>query len=156
MKRTSPTATVLTWIALAMLGAVVLALGVAAAESLPLLAGMYRPLIALEPLIATVLLVVGTCIELALALIALLVAAIHDGRMFDRASLRLVDILISVVGVATAAVAVIIPFLPGPPALGLLVIAATLVGLTTALVLLVLRSLLRRAAVMDEELSEVI
>lgn len=155
-RRTSPTITILTWISLGMLAAVVLALGFAASESLPLLVEQHPQLRPLEPLMVTVLFIGGVCVELVLALVALLVAAIHDGRMFDRASLRLVDFLIAVIGAAAVTIAVTIPFLPGPPALGLLAIAGTLVGATTALVLLVLRSLLRRAAAMDEELAEVI
>ena len=49
-----------------------------------------------------------------------------------------------------------LPFIPGPPALALLIIGSVLVGITLFLVLSVLRSLLRRAVLMRVELDEVV
>ena len=58
--------------------------------------------------------------------------------------------------VATVLTATMLPFIPGPPALALLIIGSVLVGITLFLVLSVLRSQLRRAVLMRVELDEVV
>lgn len=155
-RRAAPRLTVLTWVALAALAAVVLALGVALLDTVPLWARQSPEFAAVETLVTVDLVVVGVCSLLALAIIALLVAAVNDGRVFDRPSLRLVDLLIATIAVVTVTFVVTLPFLPGPPAIGLVVLGGALTTATLALVLLVLRALLRRATAMEHELAEVV
>ena len=118
------TATVVTWVALGLLGAVILGVGIAlfpVSDSLardnPEFAGLQAPLLALA-------LAICVCAGTAL--------------------------------VATVLTATMLPFIPGPPALALLIIGSVLVGITLFLVLSVLRSLLRRAVLMRVELDEVV
>lgn len=155
-RRAAPHLTVLTWVALAALAAVVLALGVALLDTVPLWARQSPEFADVETLVTVDMLVVGVCSLLALAIVALLVAAVNDGRIFDRASLRLVDLLVGTIAVVTLTLAGTLPFLPGPPAVGLVVLGGALTTATLALVLLVLRALLRRATAMEDELAEVV
>ena len=122
--RPSFTATVVTWVALGLLGAVILGVGIAlfpVSDSLardnPEFAGLQAPLLALA-------LAICVCAGTAL--------------------------------VATVLTATMLPFIPGPPALALLIIGSVLVGITLFLVLSVLRSQLRRAVLMRVELAEVV
>ena len=122
--RPSFTATVVTWVALGLLGAVILGVGIAlfpVSDSLardnPEFAGLQAPLLALA-------LAICVCAGTAL--------------------------------VATVLTATMLPFIPGPPALALLIIGSVLVGITLFLVLSVLRSLLCRAVLMRVELDEVV
>ena len=122
--RPSFTATVVTWVALGLLGAVILGVGIAlfpVSDSLardnPEFAGLQAPLLALA-------LAICVCAGTAL--------------------------------VATVLTATMLPFIPGPPALALLIIGSVLVGITLFLVLSVLRSQLRRAVLMRVELDEVV
>ena len=80
----------------------------------------------------------------------------YPDRIFRASALWLVDALVSAVVAATLLVIVALFFIPGPPQLFELVVAAVPVGATIALVLLVMRSLLRSAVAMHVELDEVV
>jgi O-antigen/teichoic acid export membrane protein len=110
----------------------------------------------LEAPLLTLAIALGCCIEAVLAVTGLLVGFTQGDRIFGATALRLVDSLVVALAAATVITAASLFFIPGPPALGLLVLAAVLVGLAFVLVLLVLRSLLRRAASMHTELGEVV
>ena len=154
--RPSLTAIVVTWIALGLLAAVILGVSIAlfpVSDSLardnPEFAGLQIPLLALA---------LGTCVCAGTVLVAtaVLVGYIRMDRIFDRAAARMVDLLVVTVVVATVLTATMLIFIPGPPALALLIIGSVLVGITLILVLSVLRSLLRRAVLMRVELDEVV
>ena len=55
----------------------------------------------------------------------------------------MVDLLVITVIVATVLTASTLAFIPGPPALGIMIVGSVLVGITLFLVLMVLRSLLQ-------------
>ena len=107
------------------------------------------------PLLVLALAICG-CAEVALVATALLVAYIHQDRIFDRVAARAVNLLVVTVIVATALTAALLLFIPGPPPLALLIFGGVLVGIALVLVLGVLRSLLRRAVLMQVELDEVV
>lgn len=98
----------------------------------------------------------GICIEVILVITAILVGYIRDGRIFGSGSLKLVDIMADFFAIATAIVVVTLFLIPGPPALGLLLIGGALVGVTLTMILLILRSLLRKTAFMRAELDGVV
>lgn len=98
----------------------------------------------------------GVCVEVALVVTAVLVGYTRDRRIFEPAALRLVDSLTSAIAVATIIVVAVLVAIPGPPALALLLLGGAAVGAAFALVLLVLRSLLRSAVSMRVELDEVV
>lgn len=156
LRHTSPTATVLAWVGLGALGLVVFTLAVSILSSVPSLARRYPEFTGLQAPSTVGVLAVGVCIEAALAITGLLVAAIRDGRIFERGSLRLVDALITVLIVATVVFATTLLFIPGPLALGLVVLGGVFMGATAVLVLVALRSLLREAMAMQHELAEVV
>lgn len=154
--RPSFTATVVTWMALGLLGTIVLGVGIAlfpVSDSLardnPEFADLQMPLLALAMAICV-------CAGTVLVATAMLVGYIRMDRIFDRAAARMVDLLVVTVIVATVLTATMLSFIPGPPALALLIIGSVLVGITLFLVLSVLRSLLRRAVLMRVELDEVV
>lgn len=119
------------------------------AEAYPEFADLQSPLVAAA-------ITFGVCVEIVLVITGILVGYIRDGRIFRSSSLRLVDIMAGTLAVATVIVVGTLFLIPGPPALGLLLLAGALVGATFTLVLLVLRSLLRKAAFMRVELDEVV
>ena len=86
----------------------------------------------------------------------MLVGYIRADRIFSPSALRLVDGLVAAVAAGTLLAIVALFFIPGPPQLFLLVEASVLVGATILLVLMVMRSLLRRAVSMHVELGEVV
>lgn len=98
----------------------------------------------------------GICVQVVLLITGILVGRIRDGRIFAPSSLKLVDLMAVTLAIATLIVVGILFFIPGPPALGLLVIGGALVGVALTLVLLTLRSLLRKTASMRTELDGVI
>lgn len=98
----------------------------------------------------------GLCVEVALVITAVLVGYTRDRRIFEPSALRLVDGLTLAVALAAAVVLAVLTAIPGPPALALLMLGAALLGVACALVLLALRSLLRRAVFMRVELDEVV
>lgn len=107
------------------------------------------------PLVSAAILF-GVCIQVVLVITGILVGYIRDGRIFSSSSLKLVDIMADTLAIATVIVAGTLFLVPGPPALGLLLIGGALVGATLTLVLLTLRSLLRKTVSMRTELEGVV
>lgn len=123
--------------------------GQAAADTYPEFSHLQVPLT-----IAAI--VLGLCVETVLVITGILVGHTRDGRIFGPRALRLVDLMIGTLVLATVLVIGALFLIPGPPGLGLLVLGGALVGASFTLVLLVLRALLHRAAFMRVELDEVI
>ncbi|PPB47861.1 hypothetical protein C4K88_16655 [Arthrobacter pityocampae] len=88
----------------------------------------------------------GVCMEVVLVLGGVLLGSARDGCILEPIPLRLTGIMAGTLAVATAIVMVTLFVIPGPPALGLLLIGGALVGLISTLVLLALRSRLHRTA----------
>jgi len=107
------------------------------------------PLLALE-------LAFGICVEVLLVVTGVLVGYIVAERIFRPSALRWVDGLVGTAALATGLVFATVFFIPGPPQLFLFMAGASAVGATVVLVLLVLRSLLRRAVAINGELDEVV
>ena len=107
------------------------------------------------PLVAAAI-AFGICVEIVLVITGILVGYTRDGRIFGPSALKLVEFMADTLAVATVIVVVTLFFIPGPPVLGLLLLGCALVGATFTLVLLVLKSLLRRASSMRLELDEVV
>jgi len=160
MKRisTSPSlaAVVTTWLASGLLAALILAGQVALfpisapiAELNPEFTSLRTPLLALA-------LAVGLCGEIILIATAVLVGFVRRDRIFGQAAALMVDLLVVTVIVATILTASTLAFIPGPPALGIVIVGSVLIGITLLLVLVVLRSLLQRTALMRTELDQVV
>jgi hypothetical protein len=98
----------------------------------------------------------GICIQVVLVITGVLVERIRGSRIFGPGSLKLVDFMAAALAIATAIVVGSLFLIPGPPALGLLLIGGALLGVTLTLVLLTLRSLLRKTASMRTELDAVV
>jgi len=156
LQRHSPVTAVLTWIALGALAIGVVLAEVVLVATARSMAVMYPEFAHLETPLVTAAIVFGVCVEAVLVITALLVASIQSGRIFDRAALRLVNGLVISLILATLVIVVVLPLLPGPPALGLAALGGIIAGAAVTLVVLVLRSLLRQAAFMRLELNEVV
>lgn len=156
LRHTSPAAAVLAWLALGALAAITFLGAVTVLDSAPALAHEYPEYAKLEIPLSGAALGLLVCIEVALALIASLVAAIHSGRIFEEISMKLVDALIATFIAATAVCVAGWLLIPGPPPLGLAIIGAIVAGISCVFILIVLRSLLRQAATMRLDLDAVI
>jgi hypothetical protein len=151
-----PTMVLVTRMALALLFIAVITgqiLAVIAAQSL---AQTYPEFSDLQAPLAGAAVLFGICIQVVLIITGLLVGHIRDSRIFDPASLKLVDVMAGALTIATAIVVGTLFLIPGPPVLGLLLIGGALLGVTLTLVLLTLRSLLRKTASMRTELDAVV
>lgn len=131
------------------LGASLIPLSASLAQQNPEFANLQTPLLVLS-------LGVCVCIEVVLITTAMLVGSIRRDVIFGDAAGRTVNVLIAAVLIATVLTAAMLPLLPGPPALAIVILAGVVVGLAVTLVLTVLRSLLRRTALMRVELDEVV
>ena len=156
MPRPSLAATIVTWLALGLLAAIIIGGGImlfpvsdSIARDNPEFANLRTPLLALA-------LAICVCVETMLVATAILVGYIRRDRIFDRTAARMVDLLVIAVMVASVLTASLLPFIPGPPALAIMIIGSVLMGITLFLVLMVLRSLLRRTVLMRVELDEVV
>ena len=107
------------------------------------------------PLVIASLAVIA-CLEGVIVVTGILVWRVRADRIFLPPALRLVSVLVVLLAVATAIVVVVIPLVPGPPALVFGLAAVALVGLTVTFVVVVLRALLRRISIMREELDGVV
>ncbi|MDJ0337153.1 DUF2975 domain-containing protein [Cryobacterium sp. PH31-O1] len=152
----STAAATATWLAIGLLGILILVSGATLfpiSESLavenPEFAHLQAPLLALA-------LAVGLCGETLLVATAILVGYIRQDRIFGHTAARMVNLLILTVVLATILTASTLAFIPGPPALAIVIVVSVLVGITLTLVLIVLRSLLQRTALMRAELDEVV
>lgn len=120
-----------------------------AAELYPEFARLHAPLVFAA-------IAFGVCVETVLIVTGVLVGYTRDDRIFGATAFRLVDVLIAAIAVATLIVLAVLVVIPGPPPLALLLMGGALAGAAIALVLLVLRSLLRGAMFMRVELDEVV
>jgi hypothetical protein len=141
------------------LGALVIAviLGeIAVVVSAQQMAVEYPEFASLQSPLVTAVIAFGLCVEVVLIVTAVLVGFIRDERIFRPAALKLVDVLVVAILVASVIVGLVLLSVPGPPALALALLGGILAGATFTFVLLVLRSLLRRAVFMRVELDEVV
>ncbi len=155
-RRLSLAAATATWVTLGLLAVLVFAscaalipLSETAATEYPEFGGLRVPLL-------TLALAVGLCIEVILVSTAVLVRYIRRDQIFNPAAQRLVNVLVVSALVATIAVGSTLAFIPGPPLLAIAIVASVLVGVTLFFVLLVLKSLLQRTALMRTELDGVV
>lgn len=107
----------------------------------------------------------GVCGELALLAIAKLVLMVRRDRIFDARAFRWVNVII---GAAAAASAIVLAVLvvaeatdgdgPGelPPGIGALMVGVVLALAALALLMVVMKALLRQAVALDAELREVV
>lgn len=155
--RYSTSATViLTRVALAVFAASVIVAEVITVISAQSLAENYPEFAHLHGPLVGAAIAFGICVEVILLITGILVGYTRDHRIFGPHARRLVDVLTGTTAVATIIVGATLFVVPGPPALGLLLLGSALVGSTLTLVLLVLRSLLGGAASMRVELDEVV
>lgn len=145
-----------TRIALALLLMTVITAQIFVVLSARSMAADYPEFSELETPLVSAAILFGICIQVVLVITGILVGYIRDSRIFASSSLRLVDVMTVALAVATVVVAGTLFLIPGPPALGLLLIGGALVGATLTLVLLTLRSLLRSTASMRTELDGVV
>ena len=129
---------------------------IGASSSVGLLAELLPVLAPTQGQLAAVAMAFGVCLALILVATGVLVGYTRSDRIFRRAALRWVDVLVGAFALGTALVVVALFFIPGPPQLFLLVEACVPVGIAITLVLLVMRALLRRAVAMHVELDEVV
>jgi len=154
--RPSDTIAWLTWSALGGLLVLVVIAVIGASSSVGLLAELLPVLAPTQRQLAAVAMAFGVCLALILVATGVLVGYARSDRIFRRAALRWVDVLVGAFALGTALVVVALFFIPGPPQLFLLVEACVPVGIAITLVLLVMRALLRRAVAMHVELDEVV
>jgi len=154
--RPSNTIAWLTWSALGGLLVLVVIAVIGASSSVGLLAELLPVLAPTQGQLAAVAMAFGVCLALILVATGVLVGYTRSDRIFRRAALRWVDVLVGAFALGTALVVVALFFIPGPPQLFLLVEACVPVGIAITLVLLVMRALLRRAVAMHVELDEVV
>jgi hypothetical protein len=148
--------TTLTRIALGALMVAVVLGEVSIVASAELMATEYPEFASLEVPLLGAAIAFGLCVELVLIVTAVLVGYIRNERIFRPVALRLVDVIIAAILVATFIVGLVLAIIPGPPALALALLGGILAGATFTLVLLVLRSLLSHAVSMRAELEEVV
>ena len=123
------------------------------AETGPAYANLQAPLLVVT---------LGFClaVELGVVATAVLVARVRSGRILEARAVRWVDVLIgavTVAGLLVAVFAVLVRVADGvPPGAMLFIVIGGIALLVLDLLLLVLRSLLRRAIVLRAELDEVV
>ena len=154
-QRHSPVTAAVTWITLGALAAGVVLAEVVVATTARSMAELYPEFAHLETPLLSAALVFGLWIEAVLLITAVLLFSIQNGRILDRAALHLVDGLVAALALATLTIVVVLPLLPGPPALALAVLGGIIAGTAVTLVALRLRSRLRHAAFMRLELRSV-
>lgn len=105
-------------------------------------------------------LALGLCVQVGVVATALLVARVRSGRILEPTAVRWVDVLVVVTtlaGMLTVALLVLLRIADAVPPGVMLVLFLGGIGLLVIdLLLLVLRSLLRRAIVLRAELDEVV
>jgi hypothetical protein len=98
----------------------------------------------------------GICVAVVLVSTGVLVGYVQTDRIFRPSALRWVNVLVGAFVVGTALVGLALFFIPGPFPFFALVEGCLALTITIDLVLLVLRTLLRRAVGMHLELDEVV
>ncbi|GAA1118704.1 DUF2975 domain-containing protein [Arthrobacter flavus] len=156
LQHANPTTVLATRVALSFLFLAVVGGQIGVSLTAQSLARTYPEFVDLRTPLVSAAIAFGVCVQVILAITWILVGQISNGRIFGSSSLRLVNVMACTLAVATVIIVSTMFFVPGPPALGLLLLASALVGATFTLVLLVLRSLLCKAAFMRVELDEVV
>ncbi|WP_309713113.1 DUF2975 domain-containing protein [Pseudolysinimonas sp.] len=115
---------------------------------------------ALQPPLLVLLLGGGVCFQAAIVSTAVLVGRVRSGHILEQGALRWVDVLVGTItlaGFVTVALVILLRIADAlPPGVMLvLVIGGVALGVLD-LLLLVLRSLLRRAIILRTELDEVV
>jgi hypothetical protein len=151
-----PATVLVTRVALALLFLAVITGQIAVVLTAQFLVETYPEFSDLQGPLVSAAILFGICTQVVLVITGVLVGYIQDSRIFEPTSLKLVDVMAITLATATATVAATLFWVPGPPALGLLLLGGALVGATITLVLLTLRSLLRRTASMRVELDGVV
>lgn len=102
----------------------------------------------------------GLCVQVGIVATAVLVSRVRAGRMLEDGAVRWVDVLVgavTVAGLLTVALSIVFRLADAlPPGVMLLLVLGGVGLLVLDLLLLVLRSLLRRAIVLRAELDEVV
>jgi hypothetical protein len=100
----------------------------------------------------------GVCVQVGIVATVVLVSLVRGNRIFERRSVRWVDVLCIAVTLCALIIGglVILRLQTGQPGMVLILVLFGLALLALALVLLVLRSLLRRAIQQRSELDEVV
>ena len=102
----------------------------------------------------------GVCVQVGVVATAVLVARVRSGRILEPSALRWVDALVgavTVAGLLTVVLAIVFRLADAlPPGIMLLLVLGGVGLLVLDLLLLVLRSLLRRAIILRAELDEVV
>lgn len=155
-QRLSLAAAAATWLTLGFLAVVILVGGVALFPVSALIADEYPEFVSLRAPLLTLALAICLCVEAVLMSAAFLVRCIRRDRIFGQAAARTVNLLVISVIVATILTASTLAFIPGPPLLAIMIVGFVLVGIALSLILIVLRSLLHRTALMRAELDEVV
>ncbi len=105
-------------------------------------------------------LALGVCIQVSVVATVVLVARVRSGRVLEARAVRWVDVLVgavTVAGLLTVVLLVVMRLADAvPPGVMLVLLLGGVSLLVLDLLLLVLRSLLRRAIVMRSELDEVV
>lgn len=151
-----PLIIVLTRLILGILAAAVVAGEVIVVISAQALADQYPEFADLEAPLVSAAILFGICAEVVFIITGVLVGYIRNDRIFGKTARRLVDLLIAVIAFATIIIAFTLFLIPGPPALGLLILGGAVLGSALTLILLVLRHLLVGAVSMRMELDEVV
>lgn len=123
------------------------------AEELPQYASLRTPMFAL-------MFSGGLCVQAGVVATAVLVARVRAGTILESRAVRWVDVLVgaaTLAGLITVALVIILRIVDALPPGAMLILVLGGVGLLVLdLLLLVLRSLLRRAIIMRAELDEVV
>lgn len=146
----------LTRLSLGLLAAAVVAGEVIVVITARGLATQYPEFADLEAPLVGAAILFGICVEVVFIITGVLVGYVRNDRIFGKTALRLIDLLIAVIAFATIIIAFTLFLIPGPPALGLLILGGAVFGSAFTLILLVLRHLLLGAVSMRVELEEVV
>ncbi len=107
------------------------------------------------PLVAAAI-AFGICVQAVLGAAAVLTGYTRDHRIFGPSALKLVEFMSDALAVATTIVVITLFMIPGPPALGLLLLGGALLATALTVVLRVLRSRLRSAAYTPVEIGQAV
>lgn len=100
------------------------------------------------------------CVQIVLVCVWRMLSLVSDDRIFSEKAFRYVDIIIGtiIVAVVLIVVALVILTIAGtlPPSVGLLCVFGIVIGAGLALLVGVLRGLLRKALQLEQDLAEVV
>ncbi|GHF10397.1 DUF2975 domain-containing protein [Pseudolysinimonas yzui] len=114
----------------------------------------------LQPPLLALLLGGGMCFQVAIVATAILVGRVRTGRILQQSAMRWVDLMvaaITVAGLVTVTLVILLRIADAlPPGIMLVLVVGGVALAVLDLLLLVLRSLLRRAILLRTELDEVV